>query len=187
MQAFDLFDYPCFCCKRNSFCVTADCEKIESWLLQLISTSKIVCPECGSAVVVKHGFYKYKGTRRQKYSCKSCGFGFVPRDGFKKNFKTPQTVIEYALLLEGLSTRKISSKIKSKFNVEVSFVTVARWLIKFNAVEKKAVPKWNPQEIAQLKGLWASGKKDEEIAQILERSRAAVKIKRVRLRLVKKR
>lgn len=75
---------PCYSCILNnrlksSICDVANCSRMASWLLDL--ASRVLCPKCSSGKVVKHGLYKHRNVKRQKYRCKNCGCAFVPRKG----------------------------------------------------------------------------------------------------------
>lgn len=84
---------------------------------------------------MKCGFYKHH-SKGQRYLCKKCKRRFTIRMGFRFKKKTPNKVINYAVRLANqvdpaFSTRDISKEIGLKFGLDVSHVTVAKWLKQF--------------------------------------------------------
>jgi len=122
-----VFDIPCFRCSvqdRMQYrrCVAANCERLTDWLRP-----------CSHESVVKCGFYKYKGRKRQKWGCKNCGKNvYLEARGYLKRYKNPTKAILMAKSLsnQGYSSRRISAKLHKDLNVKVSYSTVAKWLKK---------------------------------------------------------
>lgn len=135
---------PCYRCLfteplKARTCRPFLCVEFEDWLqAQLIverveNVERICCPHCGSPDTMKNGFYRYNGSQAQKYRCRSCRSRFIYRSGFgfKKKFKLD--IVAYANLLSdsqdpAYSTRDIAQLILQKYQVDVSHVSVGRWL-----------------------------------------------------------
>ena len=68
-------------------------------------TGQILCPQCGSAGVVRFG---KAASGRQKYNCRDCGRQFVPDPGNRRiDEETKRVVLQ--LLAEGVPPAKIKS------------------------------------------------------------------------------
>jgi transposase-like protein len=87
------------------------------------------CKKCESSKVVKIG--KVKGV--QRYKCKECNCTFLENDNFD-GMRTQKHVIAVAIgfYFDGMSVRKIQDQIRYIFKVEVSQVTIHKWIIKYS-------------------------------------------------------
>jgi transposase-like protein len=102
----------------------------------------MMCKYCGSTKVVKNG--KVKG--EQQYLCKSCKHQFIEGSDFPK-MRTESRIISTSLDLyfEGLSVRKIQTQIEKLYGVQVSQVTVWKWIMKYSALVSQYVETLRPQ------------------------------------------
>ncbi|TQD24977.1 IS6 family transposase [Methanolobus vulcani] len=87
------------------------------------------CKKCDSQKVVKIG--KIKGV--QRYKCKECKATFLENDNFD-GMRTQKHVIAVAIgfYFDGMSVRKIQEQIAYIFKVEVSQVTIHKWIMKYS-------------------------------------------------------
>jgi transposase-like protein len=102
----------------------------------------MICKYCSSEKVVKNG--KVKG--EQQYLCKSCKHQFIEGSDFPK-MRTESRIISTSLDLyfEGLSVRKIQNQIEKFYGMNVSQVTVWKWIMKYSALVSKFVETLKPQ------------------------------------------
>jgi putative transposase len=99
------------------------------------STSKLLsikpsCDKCGSDNVVKNGKRKNQSGTINRYLCHECGRRFTANDGFKKKRSEPEKIaLALDLYFRGLSFRKISEHFQQVHNLDVSHMTVCRWVV----------------------------------------------------------
>ena len=140
---------PCYPCLlrtplKATKCNPAECQELTDWIDLLVKASVVIttvkralvlCTLCGSPRTVKAGFTgagELSGGS-QLYKCKNCKRRFRP--GHKTRMNTRQEIIDYALNLAkqqnpAFSTRDISRRILINFDVCVSHVSVAQWLLR---------------------------------------------------------
>ena len=136
---------PCYPCLLRTplkarRCNPVECQELTDWIGLLIKPcaaipSTVICSLCGSPRTVKASFTgagELSGGS-QLYKCKNCKRRFRP--GHKTRMNTRQEIIDYALNLAkqqnpAFSTRDISRRILINFDVCVSHVSVAQWLLR---------------------------------------------------------
>jgi transposase-like protein len=99
------------------------------------------CKFCHSLEIIKYGLKKDK----QVYKCKSCGRKFVDNIDFE-NMKYNSKIIALTLDLyfRGLSLRKVSSHLKQFYDLDVSYMTVYRWIEKYIGIMNEYVNNIQP-------------------------------------------
>lgn len=97
---------------------------------------KMLCKNCDSANIVKFG----KVNNKQRYRCKACGKTFIDNDNFAR-MRTQKHIIAVSMDLyyNGMSVRKIQRQIEYIFKIEISQVTVYKWIIKYSKLVKEYV------------------------------------------------
>jgi putative transposase len=99
------------------------------------------CKYCSSDNIVKDG----KKHGRQVYQCKSCNHKFVDNDSFA-DMRTPANVISTAIDLyyDGLSLRKVRTAIAKIYRVNVSEVSIWKWIMKYAKLVNNFVKNFEP-------------------------------------------
>lgn len=102
----------------------------------------MICKYCGSEHVVKNGHVQGK----QFYKCKNCGHKFVEPKAFPK-MRVESRIISTSIDLyyEGLSVRKVQTQIEKIFGVNVSQVTVWKWITKYANLVSEFVETLKPE------------------------------------------
>jgi len=92
-----------------------------------VTTEKIVCKNCGSTRIVKHGSYKDK----QWWLCRDCGKAWTDNDAVIGG-KLPAKCVSYALgaYYDGMSLNAIRRNLKQQYDVYPSSATVFEWVNK---------------------------------------------------------
>ncbi len=100
------------------------------------------CKYCDSPNIVKNG--KVKG--KQQYLYKDCGHQFIEGSAFPK-MRTESRVISTSidLYFEGLSVRKVQAQVEKIFGVNVSQVTVWKWIMKYSSLVSEFVETLKPK------------------------------------------
>lgn len=107
-----------------------------------------ICPQCNSTEIVKNGLRVVQNNvRRQRYSCKQCGYKFsFHESGFSGMRFSPKIITETLnLYMSGMSYRKISRHVKSVHDVKVSHVSVYDWFVKYTEVIRDYVNALMPE------------------------------------------
>lgn len=93
-----------------------------------VTTEKIVCKNCGSPRIVKHGSYKGK----QWWLCRDCGKAWTDNKAVFGG-KLPAECVSYALgsYYDGMSINAIRRNLKSQYDVYPSSATVFEWVNKY--------------------------------------------------------
>lgn len=90
----------------------------------------IYCVFCGSFDVIKRGFRRYRGRRKQRYGCENCHKRFVFwRTGKKIRGKIGSLVL--SLRKEGLTLRSIREKL-ALLGVKVHYETIRQHILQNN-------------------------------------------------------
>ena len=102
----------------------------------------VICKYCNSKNVVKNGHTNGK----QFYVCKSCGHKFIEPEAYPK-MRTKGRVIATAidLYFEGLSVRKVKVQLDKIFGVQVSQVSIWKWMMKYSEIVSRFVEVFRPQ------------------------------------------
>ncbi len=145
--------YVCDCADFNFRLTHRDdkrCKHIRSVLLlqdsieQELNIEKLdipkVCPKCSSTTIVKNGIRIVQNNlKRQRYACKQCNFKFsFHESGFSGMRISPQIIIESInLKMSGMSYRNIMGHIKATHDVNVSHVSITKWVGKYMAIIKE--------------------------------------------------
>lgn len=96
----------------------------------------VICPECSSTNSRKDGIRHNKSGDLQKYKCLDCGKWFSINVGFEKMKHSPQAITTaMQLYFSGESLRNTMKSLKF-IGVEVSHMTVNRWIEKYTGIMK---------------------------------------------------
>lgn len=100
------------------------------------------CKYCGSENVIKNGSAKGEPI----FKCKACGHRFTYGSDFPR-MRTQSRIISSSIdmYFEGLSVRKIQTQIKKLFGIDVSQMTVWKWIMKYSKLVSKYVETLSPQ------------------------------------------
>jgi transposase-like protein len=105
-----------------------------------------ICPSCGSLELVKDGLRKNKSGIIQRFSCKSCGHRFVINYGFQKMKNNPKVItLAMDLFFKGISYRKIVDHLQQFYGLEISHVTLIKWVRKYVQLMKRHADSFTPQ------------------------------------------
>lgn len=114
---------------------------------KVLAEDTIQCERCGSIRVMKYG----KSSGKQVFKCRDCGKKFREQSIIKDARLNPEVIIvTLDLYFKGLSLRKISDHLKQFYELDVSFQTVDRWLVKYVSLLDDYVSTLTPQ----LSGKW---------------------------------
>ena len=95
-------------------------------------SNEIVCHKCKSDNIIKYGIRHNKCGDFQRYRCKECNYKFIINIGFERNRANPKAVtVALDLYFKGVSLRKVCDHLKQFHNVEVTHVTIIKWIRKF--------------------------------------------------------
>ena len=109
-----------------------------------IFETSIKCDKCQSTNVIKYGTRKTKKGKTKTYKCKDCGFRFTDNDGFKKRRSDPEKIaLALDLYFRGLSVRKVSEHFQQVYNLNVSHMTVYRWIVDYSKIASEWMDKQN--------------------------------------------
>lgn len=112
------------------------------------SSDSLECAKCKETKIVKDGKrYAKKGTI-QKYLCRNCGYRFVVNTGFENSKKEPKLICaSIDLYFKGMSLRKVADHVKQFYGVNISNVSVLRWVQRFGEVVAPFVDSLNPPHL----------------------------------------
>lgn len=103
------------------------------------------CQFCNSDRIVKNALRHNKYGDIQRYLCKSCGKRFSVNLGFEKMKASPQTITQaMQLYFSGASLRNVQEFLQLQ-GVNVSHVTVYRWIGKYVELLQEYLEKIKPQ------------------------------------------
>ena len=104
-----------------------------------------VCPYCNATNLVRHGLRHNKYGNLQRFSCKSCGKRFTQNLGFESLSAPAQAVTSsMQLYFTGTSLRNVQKLLQLR-GVNVSYVTVYRWIKKYVTLMEKYLEQIEPQ------------------------------------------
>ena len=91
------------------------------------------CKYCGSQNLIKRGKFRDK----QTYSCKDCGHKFVDNGNYVRMRTNKRTIVTALdLYFEGLSVRKIKRQMQKIFGIEITQVSIWKWVKKYSELVK---------------------------------------------------
>lgn len=142
--------------------------EIDDFLDKKVEENKqIKCIYCNSVNIIKKGIRKNKNGEKQRFLCKDCGKKFIT-DSIQKikgNEKIVALIMD--LYFRGFSLRDIKHHLKQFYNIDLTHVTIYRWIRRFTKImndytnSKKIEPKevWEVDEQAinskgKLKWCW---------------------------------
>jgi len=100
------------------------------------------CTHCGSENYIKYG----KKNGKQHYLCKSCNRKFVDNLFFERMKGDPKIIcLTLDLYFKGVSLRKISHHLKQFYNLNITHVTVFRWINRYICIMDEYVRQFKPQ------------------------------------------
>jgi transposase-like protein len=112
-------------------------------------SNEIVCRKCKSDNVIKYGIRHNKCGDIQRYRCKECNYKFIINIGFERNRANPKTVtVAIDLFFKNMSLRKICDHLKQFHDVEVTHVTIIKWIRKFVDTVKPFVDSITPPHLS---------------------------------------
>ncbi|MCI4368059.1 MAG: IS6 family transposase [Thermoplasmata archaeon] len=89
----------------------------------------VPCASCRSASVVRCGVRHNKSGDVPTYLCNDCGARFSGREGFHNRRSDPDKIaLALDLYFRGMSVRKIAEHLRQVYSLEISHVTVYRWV-----------------------------------------------------------
>ncbi len=90
------------------------------------------CSRCGSGNVVGNGKRHNKSGLLARFLCRGCGYRFTGRDGFQRRRADPDKIaLALDLYFRGMSVRKVAEHFRQAQGLNVSHVTVYRWVTHF--------------------------------------------------------
>jgi len=112
------------------------------------SSDSVECLKCKSDTIVKDGKRHNKKGDSQKYLCRECGYRFVVNTGFENSKKEPKLICaSIDLYFKGMSLRKVADHVKQFYGVNISNVSVLRWVQRFADVVSPFVNSLNPPHL----------------------------------------
>lgn len=112
-------------------------------------SNEIICSTCKSDNVVKYGIRHNKCGDIQRYRCKECNYKFIINIGFERNRANPKAVtVALDLYFKGVSLRKVCDHLKQFHDVEVTHVTIIKWIRKFVDTVKPFVDSITPPHLS---------------------------------------
>lgn len=91
------------------------------------------CDSCQSVEVVRDGVRHNKSGDVSTYLCKTCGRRFAGREGFHKRRADPNNIARALdLYFRGLSIRKVREYLEQVERLQVSHMTVYRWIAHYS-------------------------------------------------------
>jgi putative transposase len=110
-----------------------------------------LCARCQSGYVILYGKRQTKAGVVRRYLCKSCGFRFTGRDGFKRRRADPEKIaLALDLYFRGMSVRKIAEHFGQVYGLKMSHVTVYKWVVHFG----KIAAEWMDAQGAKVGDHW---------------------------------
>src|SRR3989338_3043412 len=118
-------------------------QAIEPKVRELVINQK--CPFCQSNKFIKYGQRKTQFKQKQRYLCKSCGGRFV--EGIIKGIRGDEKTVLIAMHLyySGYSLRKIQDFFSQFHGLEITYVSLHRWIKKYQKIMIEKVRKMHPE------------------------------------------
>ena len=131
-----LFTCTCEHYKQTQLCIHILAVKFKHTLQESainIIQCKPICEQCGSNNVVKNGKRHNKSGSINRYQCKKCGYRFTDNQGFQKKRADPEKIaLALDLYFRGLSVRKVAEHFQQVHNLDISHMTVYRWIYTYS-------------------------------------------------------
>lgn len=118
-----------------------------------ITVSKPTCEQCNSNNVVKNGKRHNKSGTINRYLCKNCGQRFTDNQGFQKKRADPEKIalaLALDLYFRGLSVRKVAEHFQQVHNLNISHMTVYRWIEQYSRLASE----WMDNQQVQTSERW---------------------------------
>lgn len=116
-----------------------------------ITDSKPICEQCNSYNVVKNGKRHNKSGTINRYLCKDCNHRFTDNQGFQKKRADPEKIaLALDLFYRGLSVRKVAEHFQQVHNLNVSHMTVYRWIEQYSRLASE----WMDKQQIQTSERW---------------------------------
>lgn len=131
-------NYSCTCehYQQTKTCIHVLAVKFRNDLKQSIkniTNSKPTCEQCNSNNVIRNGKRKNKSGTINRYLCKDCGHRFTDNQGFQKKRAEPEKIaLALDLYYRGLSVRKVAEHFQQVHNLDISHMTVYRWIEQYS-------------------------------------------------------
>lgn len=109
-----------------------------------------VCPYCNSDKIIKRGLRKNKYVEKQRYSCKECNKKFIIDVAKKTKANGKIVMLVLDLYFKGISLRKIQDHLNQFYGIEISHMTIKRWIKKFMTIANHYANNMKPN----VSGLW---------------------------------
>lgn len=110
-----------------------------------------LCARCHSGAVVRNGKRHNDSGVIARYLCRACGYRFTGRDGFAARRAEPEKIaLALDLYFRGMSVRKVAEHFRHVHNLNVSHVTVYRWVAHFG----KLAAEWMDRQGARTGERW---------------------------------
>ena len=128
-------------------------------LLLSVDMSKpdfVVCHKCKYTKTKYHAVRRNKSGDKKIYRCLRCSSFTTPDDGFKK-MKNAREIVSAGIELyyAGVSLRETSNILKRLFGINVSWMSILRWVRKYS----KYVKKFTNMKRPNLSGKWSVDEK----------------------------
>jgi len=109
------------------------------------------CARCRSGKVISFGKRHNKSGVIARFKCKACGYRFTGRDGFQNRRTDPEKIaLALDLYFRGMSVRKVAEHFAQVHSLQVSYVTVYRWVAHFG----KLAAEWMDRQGARTGERW---------------------------------
>lgn len=106
---------------------------------------KPLCEQCNSNNVVRNGKRHNKSGTINRYLCKDCGHRFTDNQGFQKKRADPEKIaLALDLYFRGLSIRKVAEHFQQVHNLNISHMTVYRWIEHYSKIASEWMDKQDP-------------------------------------------
>jgi putative transposase len=97
--------------------------------------TKPECERCKSGDVIQFGKRHNRSGILSRYRCKTCGYRFTGRDGYHKRRADPDKIaLGLDLYFRGMSLRKIVDHMAQVHSLELSPMTVYRWVTHYSSL-----------------------------------------------------
>ncbi len=132
-------------CKHIWACEISFNLRKKVWARRIEPLNTEVCPLCHSDQIVKHGVRRNKSGDLQRYICKSCNHWFAFNLEFERMKASPQVITSaMQLYFTGESLRNVQKFLRLQ-GVNISHVSVYRWIKKYVDLMQEYLEKITPQ------------------------------------------